>query len=67
MDEAMAKVKVTKDVIIHPDQTVNVRYPAGFEGTVPHAHIELLRQANACEQTEDPSLKPKSLVDKIIG
>jgi hypothetical protein len=46
------RVRVTRTVNIHPDQTVNVHYEAGWEGVAPRAHIEQLVACGAGVQID---------------
>jgi hypothetical protein len=57
-DTNVAKVKVNKETLIVPQPDTTVLYPAGFEGTAPHAHIDLLVAAGTGErQGEQQSQK----------
>jgi len=43
------KVRVTRDALVVPTQTVTVFYRKGFEGTAPRAHIVQIVAAGAGE------------------
>lgn len=44
------KVRVTREITIRVSDVANVRYPAGFEGTAPRAHIAQIEAAGAGER-----------------
>lgn len=52
-DTNVAKVKVNRETLIVPQPDTTVLYPAGFDGTAPHAHIELLVAAGSAERQGD--------------
>ena len=69
MDEDMAKVKVTREITVVPNQTSTVLYKAGWEGTAPRAHIEQIVAADAGEAvvTDAPKQEPKQAPVSLSG
>lgn len=62
-DEDMAKVRVTRDVTIVPNETSTVLYKAGWEGTAPRSHIDQIIAAGAGEAINDapkPAAAPQA-------
>lgn len=55
MADDMAKVRVTRDVTIVPNQTSTVQYKAGWEGSAPRDHIEQIVNAGAGEAVSSAS------------
>jgi hypothetical protein len=49
-EQNMARVRVSRQVLIMPQPDTTVLYPAGFEGTAPHAHIDHIVAAGAGER-----------------
>lgn len=60
-DTNMAKVRVSRDTLIVPQPDTTVFYPAGFEGTAPHAHIEQIVASGSGERTTGET-KPRQQV-----
>lgn len=59
MDEDMAKVKVTRDITVVPNQTSTVLYkPRDEPYTAPRAHIEQIVNAGAGERVEQQAPAP---------
>jgi hypothetical protein len=54
-DTSVAKVKVSKQTLIMPQPDTTVLYPEGFEGTAPHAHIDLLVKSGNGQRQGDQS------------
>jgi hypothetical protein len=44
------KVKVTRSIVIKPNQTSSVYYLRGWQGTAPREHIEKIVAAGAGER-----------------
>lgn len=58
----MAKVSVTRDIVIRPNETSTVLYPAGYEGTAPKDHIDQIVAAGAGKALDADA--PKAKADK---
>jgi hypothetical protein len=54
----MPLVKIARDVTVRANELANVRYRAGFQGSVPAHHLKQIKRKGAGEEIKRDSDEP---------